>query len=132
MTLFAAEVGTMLWILIATSLLHDGLSLVVVKLQILILVAETYAEHISITGYYSNDIDICDGSTIPAYGHLWVPCLAFDAILAVLSLWAGIQHSRQYSRSLWPNKLRLVDVLIRGNVIYFLRCAFITFLLDRI
>ena len=85
----------------------------------------THAEHVSVTGYHHTDVEMCIGDTIgPAYEHIWVPCLAFDAILAVLAVWAGIQHSRQYPRSPKFGKPRLVDILIQGNVIYFLRRAF--------
>jgi len=125
-TLFAAEIGTMLWILIATNLLRYGLSLRSLVSQVLISAAGTFAEHVSITGYYYNHIDMCFGNSIPAYGYVWAPCLAFDVILAVLAVWAGSKHSRRQSYSLLPgfNGSRLVDVVIQGNVIYFLGWAF--------
>ncbi|KAL4076400.1 hypothetical protein J3A83DRAFT_2200375 [Scleroderma citrinum] len=98
--------------------------------EILISAADTFAEHIIFTGLYTNETDLCAGETIPAYGHIWVPCLTFDAILVVLAVWAGIKHSRQqsYSRSETFNRPRLVDVLIHGNVIYFLS-PLVTFVL---
>ena len=91
-------------------------------LHILISAAGTFAEHVYVTGYYYNDVELCFGYTIPAYGHIWVPSFIFDAILAMLAVWAGIQHSRQqsYAQSRF-NKSRLVDILIHGNVVYFIR-----------
>ncbi|KIM57302.1 hypothetical protein SCLCIDRAFT_28912 [Scleroderma citrinum Foug A] len=112
-TFFAAEVSTMLWILIGTSLLRSG----------------TFAEHVYVTGYYYNDVELCFGEVVPAYGHIWVPSFIFDAILAILAVWAGIQHSRRqsYAHSRF-NKSRLVDVLIHGNVVYFIS-PLVTFIL---
>jgi len=84
-----------------------------------------WAEKFTITGYqYTEVADLCFGCTISAYRYkLWGPCLTFDVILAVLAVLAGVKHSRQqsYSRSTWLNKPRLLDVLILGNVVYFLR-----------
>jgi len=83
-----------------------------------------WVEHFTITGYHYKTTDLCLGYVIPAYRYkLWGPCLTFDMILAVLAVWAGIKHSKQqsYSRSTRINKPRLVDVLIQGNVVYFLR-----------
>ena len=76
------------------------------------------------TGYYHDELDLCCVPTIPAYDRIWVPCLAFDGILAVLSLWAAIRNLRHHSRSSSLDRPHLVDVLIQGNVIYFLGCAF--------
>ena len=76
------------------------------------------------TGYYHDELDLCCVSTIPAYNRIWIPCLAFDGILAVLSLWAAIRHLRHYSKSPSLDRPHLVDVLIQGNVIYFLGCVF--------
>ncbi|KIM57306.1 hypothetical protein SCLCIDRAFT_1139539 [Scleroderma citrinum Foug A] len=112
-TLFAAEVGPMLWILVGTSLGSSG----------------TFAEHIYITGYYYSDVELCYGYTVSAYGYIWVPSFTFDAILAILAAWAGIQHSRQqsYAHSRF-NKSQLVDILIHGNVVYFIS-PLVTFIL---
>ena len=86
--------------------------------------AGTFAEHISIIGYYHTNVEICYGLVVPAYSHIWVPSFTFDAILAILACWAGIQHARpQYSRSSRFSKPRLVDILIQGNVVYFIRYA---------
>jgi len=96
--LFAAEVDSMLWILIGTSLLGSGpcwLSLVFSLLNILISATETFAEHVYITGYYYNEIDMCFGYITPAYEHIWIAWFAFEAILALLAVWAGVQQSRQ-------------------------------------
>ena len=92
--------------------------------QVLISPTGTFAEHISIIGYYRTDVELCFAYTVPAYGLLWVPSFTFDAILAILAFWAGIQHSRrQYSRLLRFSKPQLVDTLIQGNVVYFIRYA---------
>ncbi|KAL4081351.1 hypothetical protein V8B97DRAFT_1862995 [Scleroderma yunnanense] len=95
---FLAEIGVMMWILIATNLL-SGRQLSNFR--------TTY---------------LCASDVIPAYAYIWVPCFAFDGILVILAIWAGIQQSRQlsYSRSARFNRPRLIDVLIEGNVIYFI------------
>ena len=95
--------------------------------QVLISATETFAEHIYITGYYYHDIELCLGYVTPAYnGYIWVPPFVFEAILALLAIWAGIKHSRQQSRSRSArfNKSRLVDSLVHGNVVYFVRWEF--------
>jgi len=94
--------------------------------QVLISDTETFAEHFDITGYYYHDMELCIGYVIPAYnGDIWVPPFAFEAILALFAVWAGIRHSRQQSRSQSGfNKPRLVDSLVHGNVIYFVRYEF--------
>ena len=94
-------------------------------IQILISPAGIFAEHVSIAGQYYNHIAICYGYIVPAYTHIWVPSFTFDTILALLAVWAGIKHSRQqsYAHSRF-NKPRLVDILIHGNVVYFIRWAF--------
>ena len=81
--------------------------------RVLISAAETFSEHVSITGHYYNHIDMCFGYGIPAYGYIWAPCVAFDVILAVLAVWAGYKHSKQ-------QRSQLVVVVVQGNVIYFL------------
>jgi len=88
-------------------------------------VTETIAEHLYITGYYHHDIELCVGYvTAPYNADIWIPPFVFEAILALLALWAGIKHSRQQSRSQSArfNRPRLVDSLVHGNVIYFVRC----------
>ena len=87
--------------------------------QILIFAAETFVEHIYITGYYDHDIELCFAYVAPA--PIWIPPFAFEAILALLAVWAGIKHSRQEFRSqpVRFNKSQLVGSLIHGNVVYF-------------
>ena len=95
--------------------------------QVLISATETFAEHIYIIGYYHHDIELCLGDVIPAYnGYIWVPPFVFEAILALLAVWAGIKHYGQqpHSKLARFNKPRLVDSLIHGNVIYFVRWEF--------
>ncbi|KAL4067029.1 hypothetical protein V8B97DRAFT_999002 [Scleroderma yunnanense] len=93
-------------------------------------VQDTFAEHIVVTGLYYYEADVCAGMTTPTYAYNWAPCIAFEAILTVLALWAGIKRSRQrsYPRSARFNGPQLVDVLIQGNVIYFL-CPLVLFVL---
>jgi len=70
-------------------------------------------------------MELCIGYVTPVYNDdIYVPPFAFEAILALLAVWAGIKHSRQQSRSQSArfNKSRLVDSLVHGNVIYFIRC----------
>ena len=92
--------------------------------RILISTAGIFAEHLTVTtSNHYKGADVCFASFTPTRRYiLWVPCLTFDAILAILAVWAGVKHSKQrsYSRSI-RNKPRLVDVLIQGNVVYFLR-----------
>ncbi|KAG6333357.1 hypothetical protein ID866_5733 [Astraeus odoratus] len=49
----------------------------------------------------------------------WLPILGFECLLCSLAIWAGIKLSRNGARSL-PRKVQLLDVLIKGNVGYFL------------
>jgi len=90
--------------------------------QVLISATDIWVEHIYIAGYYYNDMEICvtHGST-PAYEYVWAPWFSFDAILAVLAVWAGIKQSRQQFNSCSArfNRPWLISVLIQGNVIYF-------------
>ena len=88
--------------------------------QVLIFAAETFVEHIYITGYYHHDIELCFAYVAPA--PIWIPPFAFEAILALLAVWASIKYSKQQcsSKSARFNKSRLVDSLVRGNVIYFI------------
>ena len=121
-TFFVAEVGSVLWILISNSLFSNGTSLAFSLSQVLTFAAETFTENIYVTGYYYHDIKLCVSNVTPAYsGYLWVPSFTFEAILALLAVWAGIKHSRQQSRpqSARFNMSQLVDSLIHGNVIYF-------------
>ena len=116
----------MLWILIATSLLGDGRLLAFIDIFIILIpTAETWAEHFSVAGYYYKGVTV---SPPPLTDSIWVPCLAFEVILALLAVWAGIKHSRKqsYSRPATLNKPRLVNSLIQGNVIYFLGWEFLS------
>ena len=62
-------------------------------------------------------MELCFGYASPAFvEYIWAPPFAFEAILALLSVWAGIEHSRRVRF----NK-PLVDSLVHGNVIYFIR-----------
>ena len=125
--LFAAEVGVMVWMSVGTDLLNYSSSLTSSRFslsQTLISTTGSFSEHISVTGYYHHDVEVCYSYTTVAYKYKWVPCLAFDAILAVLSLWTAVRHLRQHSTSSRLDKPQLIDILIQGNVIYFLGCAF--------
>lgn len=51
----------------------------------------------------------------------WLPVLCFECLLCSLAVWAGIQRSRDGLRPVViSNRVRLLDVLIKGNVVYFL------------
>ncbi|KAI6166702.1 hypothetical protein EDD17DRAFT_1545313 [Pisolithus thermaeus] len=51
----------------------------------------------------------------------WLPVLCFECILCSLAIWAGVRRSRNNTNPLSvSNKIRLLDVLIKGNVGYFL------------
>ncbi|KAI6123938.1 hypothetical protein EDD16DRAFT_1147278 [Pisolithus croceorrhizus] len=51
----------------------------------------------------------------------WVPVLCFECILCSLAIWAGVRRSRNTTNPISvSNKIRLLDVLIKGNVGYFL------------
>ena len=118
----------MMWILVAIDLRSYGSSSTSSRLPptpTLISTTAAISEVMSVIGLYGrDDIAVCIGYTTPAYRHLWVPCFAFDAILAVLSLWAAVRHLRQHSGLSRLNKPQLVDTLVQGNVIYFLWCVF--------
>ncbi|KAL4073667.1 hypothetical protein V8B97DRAFT_1935335 [Scleroderma yunnanense] len=108
---FVAEVGTMMWILIEKDLLSIG---------------GTAVLHIWLLGYGESDLCV---STVPhVFMFLWYPCLVFEGILCMFAIWAGIKHSRK--KSFWGfNRVRLINILIQGNVVYFfsplLTCALI-------
>ena len=124
--LFAAEVGISLWIMVAMSLINNGLS-IGCRLDLWVIsTTESFVEHVSIIGRHHNDIYACFHRVVPAYAYIWAPWFSFDAILAVLAVWAGIKHSIQkpYSRPERSNRPWLVIVLIQGNVIYFVGWAF--------
>ncbi|KIK26695.1 hypothetical protein PISMIDRAFT_8737 [Pisolithus microcarpus 441] len=51
----------------------------------------------------------------------WLPVLSFECILCSLAVWAGVRRSRNDTSPISvSNKIRLLDVLIKGNVGYFL------------
>ncbi|KIM63682.1 hypothetical protein SCLCIDRAFT_736835 [Scleroderma citrinum Foug A] len=85
---------------------------------------ETFAMHLYIIAYYHHNIEECVSHAIRSYnGPVWIPLLAFEAVLALLAIWVGIKHSRQGPRSKSSrfSKPQLADSLIHGNVIYFVR-----------
>ncbi|KAG6333359.1 hypothetical protein ID866_5735 [Astraeus odoratus] len=49
----------------------------------------------------------------------WLPLLAYESLLCFLAIRAGIKWSGEGSAQIKSNS-RLWDVLVRGNVIYFL------------
>ena len=84
---------------------------------------EIRAEHFIVAGYH---YDTCYAVPFRAYNlYVWVPCLAFDTILTAFAVWAGVKNSRKQSK-FRPTRFtpQLEDILIQGNVIYFLRWAF--------
>ena len=84
---------------------------------------EIRAEHFIVAGYH---YDTCYAVPFRAYNlYIWVPCLAFDTILTAFAVWAGVKNSRKQSK-FRPTRFtpQLEDILIQGNVIYFLKWAF--------
>ena len=120
--LFAAEIGVMMWMLVGRDLLIYSLFLTSSRFHSLTLnsIAGTLSENFSVSGYYHNDVEACYNYPTAAYERIWIPCLAFDVILAVLSLWTVVRHSKSPKL----NKPQLAYVVVQGNVIYFLGCAF--------
>ena len=123
---FAAEVGISLWVMVAMTLVNNG-SLIGFRQDLspspgLISAIESFVEHVSITERHHNNIHVCYHRVVPAYAYIWAPWFSFDAILAVLAVWAGIKHSihKSHSNPARLNRPWLVRVLIQGNVIYFL------------
>ncbi|KAL4076405.1 hypothetical protein V8B97DRAFT_10115 [Scleroderma yunnanense] len=98
---YAAEVGSIMWILISSNLLSRG---------------STILNHISFAGYA--ETNFCTGAVSAAFGYIWIPCLIFEAMLCSLAIYAGVKHSSH--RSTQSNRPRLIDILIHGNVKYFL------------
>ena len=92
--------------------------------RVLISATDSISVYIFIAEYHQgHDIEICAGPIFLTYdNNLWAPCFAFEAILALLAVWASIKYSKQQcsSKSARFNKSRLVDSLVRGNVIYFI------------
>ena len=112
-TLFTAEVGVMMWLLVGSDLLSNGLFLTsscFSRSQTLVSTTGTSSEYLSVTGYYHNDVEMCNGSPV---------LLSMQFSPYFLS---GLLSSIQ--GSIRGHQEQLVDTLIQGNVIYFLWCAF--------
>ena len=56
----------------------------------------------------------------------WIPMLSFECLLCVLALFQGIQRFRS-DGSMFHSSKRLVSILIRDSVLYFLVCVFYPF-----
>ncbi|KAL4062743.1 hypothetical protein V8B97DRAFT_1742578 [Scleroderma yunnanense] len=100
---FVAEVGPMMWILISRNLVSQEIS-------------------ISFTMAYKYGHTGSCASSSAASAYIWVSCLIFEAALCLFAIYAGIKHSR--GRPHQSARFHLMDVLIQGNVIYFLRWIF--------
>ncbi|KAL4081393.1 hypothetical protein V8B97DRAFT_18569 [Scleroderma yunnanense] len=117
---FVAEIGTVMWILISSNLLMRGISLPLNHHKTLTPPSGTIVMYHITFGMYG-ETDLCGGLVTTAYAYVWVPCLVFETILCLFAIYAGIKHSRgQLCRPVKSNRPRLIDVLIHGNVIYFL------------
>ncbi|KAL4081347.1 hypothetical protein V8B97DRAFT_13449 [Scleroderma yunnanense] len=102
--LFAAEVAPIMWILISDNLLSRG---------------TIFVYRISFPGY--GNTDTCATVISTAFTYIWVPCLIFEGLLCLFAIYAGIKHSRDRSRrSTKSNRYQLIDILVQGNVVYFL------------
>ncbi|KIM57322.1 hypothetical protein SCLCIDRAFT_1140057 [Scleroderma citrinum Foug A] len=101
---FVGEVGTTVWMLISSNLSsHDTTSLLL----------------ISFPGY--RETDLCLGAVSGVFAYIWVPRFVFESMLCLLAICAGIKHSRGRSwRSTKTTGSRLIDILVQGNVIYFI------------
>lgn len=79
----------------------------------------------------SRETDLCSGDVADAFPYIWIPCLIFEAILCLLAVYTGVKHSKELSRrSIKSNRPQLMEILIHGNVLYFLRSVvFISFVL---
>ncbi|KAF8843232.1 hypothetical protein BDN67DRAFT_964600 [Paxillus ammoniavirescens] len=67
-------------------------------------------------------INICTALMTPSvFYSFWIPPLIFESILCFLSIWIGVKRSRQYLQPalVKGNRMRLVNVVIMGNVMYF-------------
>ncbi|KIJ17896.1 hypothetical protein PAXINDRAFT_98073 [Paxillus involutus ATCC 200175] len=67
-------------------------------------------------------ITICTALMTPNVLYsFWIPPLVFESILCFLSIWVGVKRSRQYLKPalVKGNRMRLVNVVIMGNVMYF-------------
>ena len=79
--------------------------------------------HVSFPGYQKTHF--CVGEVSGALQRIWIPCLVFEATLCLLAVYAGVTSRREQLRwSLKTNRPWLVDILIYGNVLYFLRLVF--------
>ncbi|KAL4081342.1 hypothetical protein V8B97DRAFT_1922054 [Scleroderma yunnanense] len=102
---FITEVGTVMWILISTNLVNDGALTMV---------------HISFDRGHKQ-IDTCSAPVSATFTYIWVPCLVFEIMLCLFATYAGIKHSGvQWCQAGKFARFQLIDVLIQGNVIYFL------------
>ena len=107
-------------------MVRHWLACLLAPLQALTPIIVVFVERLSITGYSYNEMEMCFNQTISAYTYIWAPWFTFDATLAMLAIWAGIKHSKQqfFSPSARSATPWLINVLIQGNVIYFLGWVF--------
>ncbi|KAL4071894.1 hypothetical protein J3A83DRAFT_4237226 [Scleroderma citrinum] len=107
---FMTEVGVSLWILVSNSHaidVHRGANAVCSSL----------------------------GNGITEWGYIWVPGLIFETMLCLFSVCVGVKHSRgRPHHSVKFNRFQLMDVLVQGNVLYFLSplIAFVAILISLI
>ena len=63
---------------------------------------------------------LCVPTTYPALIPYNVfPAFAFESIVFCLSIWAGYRHSKENFSGLRWSREHLVDILVRGNVVYY-------------
>ncbi|KIJ61106.1 hypothetical protein HYDPIDRAFT_116361 [Hydnomerulius pinastri MD-312] len=63
-------------------------------------------------------LNVCtDTNTPKIFYSYWLPVIGFEGILCILALYAGFEHSQ--NRFKGPGGGRLVDAIIKGNVLYF-------------
>ncbi|KIJ60035.1 hypothetical protein HYDPIDRAFT_32614 [Hydnomerulius pinastri MD-312] len=68
----------------------------------------------------ASGIFICDDLNTPKiFYSFWLAPLVFESILCLLAIWIGIQRSKEHFRPASIRGTRLVNVVIMGNVGYF-------------
>ncbi|KAF8840843.1 hypothetical protein BDN67DRAFT_968027 [Paxillus ammoniavirescens] len=77
---------------------------------------------VEITNQPLPGIYICTAQKTPsAMYSFWIPPLVLESVLFSLSIWIGVKRSREYLKPaiIKGNGMRLVNVIIMGNVVYF-------------
>ncbi|KAH7909468.1 hypothetical protein BJ138DRAFT_228479 [Hygrophoropsis aurantiaca] len=77
-------------------------------------------ENAPITNEPIPGIHICSVLNFPSsFLDIWFPIIAFEGLLCVLAIWAGIMELTARSRLQGVSSVSVVDVIVRGNLFYF-------------